>query len=301
MKQMLNHARFLDLTKTRVDDLLIKPIQKRENSRTRGGKAFTMEEVEAIFSGYIYRGALPAGKTKAYPFWFWLPLIGYFTGARTNEIAQLDTADIREVNGYPCFDFCPDSPNAFEAKRIKTGEARQVPIHPCLIELGFLDYVNDQRQAKQKKLLGDGLAYLKPRGKGVNHSKEGWAKDAGQFFNDGPKSYLQEIGVHEPHDGKSIYSFRHTLETNLADAARDGKNIDQSTIDAIIGHTPKTIAGKHYDRGATIQQKLDALKLLPIPKAIEELTSYKVDFSDRFGEILKKSIKSHRGRRPRTI
>nr|WP_252857166.1 hypothetical protein [Pseudomonas sp. phDV1] len=120
------------------------------------------------------------------------PLLGQFS---VSGNTQLDTADIREVDGYPCFDFCPDAPNAFEAKRIKTGEARQVPIHPRLIELGFLDYVNEQRQAKQKKLLGDGLAYLKPRNKDVNHSKEGWAKDAGQFFNDGPKSYLREIGL----------------------------------------------------------------------------------------------------------
>lgn len=301
MKQIQNHARHLDLTTIRLDDLIIKPVQKRETPRTRGGKAFTMAEVESIFSGYIYGGALPPDRTKAYPFWFWLPLIGYFTGARTNEIAQLDTADIREVDGHPCFDFCPDDAKAFEAKRIKTGEDRQVPIHPRLIELGFLDYVDDQRRAKQKKLLGDGLAYLKPRNKTVDHSKEGWAKDAGQFFNDGPKSYLRKIGVHEPHDGKSIYSLRHTLETNLADAMRDGKGIVQSTIDAITGHAPQTIAGKHYDRGATMQHKLDALKLLPGPVAIQRLTSYQADFVDRFGEILARSINSHRQRRPRTI
>lgn len=301
MKQILNHARHLDLTTIRPDDLIIKPVQKRETPRTRGGKAFTMTEVEAIFSGYIYRGALPSNRTKAYPFWFWLPLIGYFTGARTNEIAQLDTADIREVDGYPCFDFCPDDPQAFEAKRIKTGEDRQVPIHSRLIELGFLDYVEDQRRAKQKKLLGDGLAYLQPRNKKADHGKEGWAKDASDFFNEGPKSYLRIIGVHEPHDGKSIYSLRHTLETNLADAIRDGKAIAQSTIDAITGHAPQTIAGKHYDRGATLQQKLDALKLLPVPEAIQKLTSYQTDFVQRFGEILTKSINSHRCRRPRTV
>lgn len=301
MKQLLNHARHLDLTTIRPDDLIIKPVQKRETPRTRGGKAFTMAEVEAIFSGYIYSGALPSNRTKAYPFWFWLPLIGYFTGARTNEIAQLDTADIREIDGCPCFDFCPDDPQAFEAKRIKTGEDRQVPIHPRLIELGFLDYVEEQRRAKQKKLLGDGLAYLQPRNKKADHGKEGWAKEASDFFNEGPKSYLRIIGVHEPHDGKSIYSLRHTLETNLADAIRDGKAIAQSTIDAITGHTPQTIAGKHYDRGATLQQKLDALKLLPVPKAIQRLTNYQTDFVNRFGETLTKSIKSHRRRRPRTI
>ncbi|HFK2006787.1 TPA: DUF6538 domain-containing protein [Pseudomonas aeruginosa] len=294
MKQIQNHARHLDLTTIRPDDLMIKPVQKRETPRIRGGKAFTMEEVEAIFSGYIYQGALPPDRTKAYPFWFWLPLIGYLTGARTNEIAQLDTADIREIDGHPCFDFCPDDPQAFEAKRIKTGEDRQVPIHPRLIELGFLDFVEDQRRAKQKKLLGDGLAYLQPRNKKANHGKEGWAKDASDFFNEGPKSYLQRVGVHEPYDGKSIYSLRHTLETNLADAIRDGKGVAQSTIDAITGHTPQTIAGKHYDRGATTQQKLDALKLLPVPEAIQKLTSYQVDFAHRFGKVLSRSISSHR-------
>ncbi|MCS8504519.1 site-specific integrase [Pseudomonas aeruginosa] len=301
MKQIQNYARHLDLTTIRPDDLIINPVQKRETPRTRGGKAFTMSEVETIFSGYIYQGALPPDRTKAYPFWFWLPLIGYFTGARTNEIAQLDTADIREIDGYPCFDFCSDNPKAFEAKRIKTNEDRQIPIHPRLIELGFLDYVEDQRRAKQKKLLGDGLAYLQPRNKKADHGKEGWAKDASKFFNEGPKSYLQKIGVHGPNDGKSIYSLRHTLQTNLADAIRDGKGIAQSTIDAITGHTPQTIAGKHYDRGATLQQKLEALKLLPIPEAIQNITSYQVNFVSRFGNILTKSIQSHRMRRSRTI
>ncbi|WP_260432044.1 DUF6538 domain-containing protein [Pseudomonas aeruginosa] len=174
MKDIQKHAAsILDLTTITPDDLVIKPIQERKTVRTRGGKAFSKTDVEAIFSGYIYRGALPANRTKAYPFWFWLPLVGYFTGARTNEIAQLDTADIREIDGYPCFDFCPDAPGAFEAKRVKTEEARQVPIHPQLIELGFLDYVESQRKAKQKKLFGDGLAYLPPRNEDLDHNKEG--------------------------------------------------------------------------------------------------------------------------------
>ncbi|MCY1382642.1 hypothetical protein D9M69_706810 [compost metagenome] len=105
-------------------------------------------------------------------------------------------------------------------------------------------------------------------------------------------------------------------------ARRDGKrNAEQSLIDAITGHTPedqakksidKTVTdaisgrvaqdmgGRHYDGGASIRQKLEALNLLPIPDAIKRLTSYQVDFMDRFGETLIKSIASHRRRRPRT-
>ncbi|WP_226687223.1 site-specific integrase [Stutzerimonas stutzeri] len=301
MKRIQQHARFLDLTAIKPDDLIIKPVKKRKNSRSRKGKPFSMREVETIFSGYIYQGTPPANRTKAYPFWFWMPLVAYFTGARTNEIAQLDTADIREIDGHPCFDFCPDDPKAFEAKRVKTEEARQAPIHPRLIELGFLDYVASQRTAKQKKLFGDGLAYLPPRDETSDHNKEGWAKSASKFFNEAPKGYLVAIGVHYPKSGKSLYSFRHTLETNLQNARRDGKTVDQTVIDAITGHAPDTIAAKHYDGGATIEHKLSALKLLPVPNAITRLTSYKVDFVDRFGDKLTKSIESHRQRHPRII
>ncbi|WP_110951398.1 site-specific integrase [Pseudomonas bohemica] len=302
MKQIQEHARrILDLTDVRPDDLVINNVEKRDSARTREGVPFSQSDVEKIFSGYIYVGALPTNRSKAYPFWFWVPLIGYFTGARTNEIAQLDTADIREIDGLPCIDFCPDAPKSHEAKRIKTGEARHVPIHPKLLELGFLDYVASLRQENQKKLLGDGLSYLPGRDDEADHNKEGWAKAAGKFFNEAPKGYLVEIGVHVPYDGKSIYSFRHTLETNLRNARRDGNPVDQSIIDAITGHVAETIAGKHYDAGATNEQKLKALMHLPIPAAIERLTSYKVDFESRFGEVLVNSIANHRKKRSRTL
>ena len=283
MKQLQEHARFLDLTTIRPSDLIIKPIEKRVTPQSRSGVPFSAADVETIFSGYIYKGPIPGNRTKAYPFWFWLPLVGYFTGARTNEIAQLDTSDITNADGHPCFNFCADDQSVFEAKRIKTGEARVVPIHPRLIELGLLEYVESQRCANQKKVFGDGLSYLRPRASDTAHNKEGWAKAAGKFFNESPKGYLIAIGVHAPNDGKSIYSFRHTLETNLRNARRDGKPIDQSIIDAITGHAPETIASKHYDAGATVQQKLDALLHQPIPQAMANLTNYQASFVDRFG------------------
>lgn len=137
-KQIQEHARFLDLTTVSPNDLLFKPSDKRDTSRSRRGVPFSEQDAEAIFSGYIYQGPLPSERTKAYPFWFWLPLVGYFTGARTNEIAQLDTADIKIVAGHPCIDFCADDVNAFEAKRIKTDEARIVISIPTLLSLASL-------------------------------------------------------------------------------------------------------------------------------------------------------------------
>lgn len=301
MKQMQNYARHLDLTSIRVDDLIIKPVQRRETERTRDGMPFSAEDIEAIFSGFIYQGAVPADRTKAYPFWFWIPLVAYFTGARTNEIAQLDVADINVSETLPCIEFRADPAGSFEAKRIKTGESRTVPIHPFLIKIGFLKYVSSQHLDRQKKLFGDGLTYLPARDGSTDHNKEGWAKSAGKFFNEKPKGYLVSIGVHTSHDGKSLYSFRHTLETNLRNARRDGYSVDQTVIDAITGHAPETVASKHYDGGATLKQKLSALELLPIPNALKRLTSYQENFVERFGKILISSIASHRKRHSREV
>ncbi|WP_225917304.1 hypothetical protein [Pseudomonas xanthosomatis] len=188
MKQIQNYARFLDLTTVKVDDLIIKPVEERKTKRSRDGTAFTDADIEAIFSGSIYNGPAPAERTKAYPFWFWLPLVGYFTGARTNEIAQLDTADIKSVDGHPCFDFCADDIDVPEAKRIKTDEARLVPIHPRLLELGFLEYVNGQRQAKQKKLFGDGLTYLPPEMTKLNTTKKVGPRVRASFSTKSPEA-----------------------------------------------------------------------------------------------------------------
>src|SRR5690606_27135618 len=127
-----------------------------------------------------------------------------------------------------------------------------VPIHPRLIELGFLDYVESQKKDRQKKLFGDGLAYLPPRSEEVDHNKEGWAKSAGKFFNEGPKDNIVAIGVHKAHDGKSLYSFRHTLETNLRNARRDGKlNAEQYIIDSITGHVAEKQLNTAIDKTVT--------------------------------------------------
>lgn len=50
-----------------------------------------------------------------------------------------------------------------------------------------------------------------------------------------------------------------------------------------------------------MEQMLAALTLLPIPSAIQRLTSYQVDFVDRFGSVLTKGIASHRRKHPRTV
>ena len=89
---------------------------------------------------------------------FWMPLIGLFAGARLEEIGQLLVADIcrqGSINYFNLFDLDDeDGAAGLEGKKsLKTPAARRkVPIHPFLIELGFLCYVEWLRTQRMTQL-----------------------------------------------------------------------------------------------------------------------------------------------------
>lgn len=69
----------------------------------------------------------------------WTPWLCAFTGARVGEIVQLRCEDVRKKDGVWTIWITP------EAGRVKDREEREVPLHPQLIELGFIDYVQSIR------------------------------------------------------------------------------------------------------------------------------------------------------------
>jgi integrase len=85
--------------------------------------------------------ALKTTRPKWEPERLWIPLLSLFTGARQNELCQLRTADIGEVDGIWYIDIC-HKPELDQ--RTKKEKSRTCPIHPALIDLGFLDYVAAQ-------------------------------------------------------------------------------------------------------------------------------------------------------------
>lgn len=320
LKRQHKFARENDLTSTPVDAISYEKLERRPDEEDESAKPFSDDDLNKIFSGYAYKGELPPRLRVVYPFHYWLPLLGYFTGARANELAQLDVADITQElidseRGKSrelvwCINFREDPPGTPERKRIKTGENRIVPIHPRLLELGFLDYVNAQRKAGQKKLYGDGLSYAEPE-EGADNNKEGWLKNAGRHFNSIPsgisgygeqkKGYFWLVGVHtESEDGKTLYSFRKTLITSLNDSIRDGISIAERTVQTIIGHAPTTVMHRNYDESATPRQMLSAIEHMPIPQAIRDLKGYQTDFALRLAEKLDSSIKGWRSGKGRT-
>jgi len=68
----------------------------------------------------------------------WVPWLCAYGGARVNEMTQLRGQDIHEEDGVWVMRITP------EAGTVKTGVARIVPLHPHLIEQGFLAFVRSR-------------------------------------------------------------------------------------------------------------------------------------------------------------
>jgi integrase len=117
------------------------PVGRRDKRRP-----FAIDQLRLIFGSPLYTGR----PRRAH---FWVPLIALFTGMRLNEICQIDVADLRDLGGILCFVVTPASLTGHQDKRIKTASSeRLVPVHPALVEFGFLDYLRARKKDGDRKL-----------------------------------------------------------------------------------------------------------------------------------------------------
>jgi len=200
---------------------------------------FSGEQIELIQDTIIHN---EQGLIKK-KYQYWGPLIGLYTGARLNEIAQLELDDIRQEEGIWCFDINDKS----EGKTLKTTSAKRlIPIHSKLIALGLIEYVETLRASKKPRLLHE-LGYSEGTGYGRNLSR---------WFN-GP--FLKALGMDEKVMGKQVlvfHSFRHTMVTNLLQSG-----VAEPLTKSIVGHAQEGVTQTvYFGEGYTVAQKQDAME-----------------------------------------
>ena len=144
------------------------------------------------------------------------------SGARLNEICQLNVSDIQKTDGIWLMNLSSDS----EDKSIKTEAGnRSVPIHPKLLELEFLNYVTQIKTSNQQKLFPN-LKKMKSTGYGTMISR--WFA-----------KYLIKLGIKKK--GKNFHSFRHTVVNKLTT-----KQVYEPFIKELIGHSHGSITMDVY-------------------------------------------------------
>ncbi len=134
------------------------PINKRDKR-----SPFNREKLHAIFNAPLYRGCVDSergynkvGSQRPRNARLWVPLIALFTGARLGEICQLDTTDIRVVDGVDCIVISLRSLVGSTDKQLKTTVSdRLIPIHPILIDCGLVHFAEAKKKAGEKKLFDD--------------------------------------------------------------------------------------------------------------------------------------------------
>lgn len=206
-----------------------------ESIPTRGHKVFTKRDLKSKKSSDNYHPFTDNELAKIFdcstfkaqkrPVDFWLPLLGLFTGARISELCQLALNDISEIDNIWSISINDD-----DYKHLKSSAAKRViPIHPKLIELGFIDYWMDAKEIDATLL----FPYLKPDSYGDYSGTPG-----GRFGK-----YLDSLLITDRY--KTFHSFRKTVNIMLQQ-----KNITEEVRCGFMGHeyesTNSTVYGDDY-------------------------------------------------------
>jgi integrase len=186
---------------------------------------YEIEDLNKIFSCPIYAsGERPQGGAGEAS--YWLPLLALYTGARLEELGQLRRKDVKQLDNIWCINITDEA----EGTSLKTHSSRRaVPLHPELLRLGFVEYVQQQRERVFPALKADSH-----RSQTANFSKW-WGR------------YVRKIiGIE---DGRKVFhSFRHAFK----DACRNS-GIHQEIHDAFTGHSGGNV-GSSYGSGPSLRR-----------------------------------------------
>jgi len=168
--------------------------------------------------------------------------LGWYTGARIEELCRLTTDSVITVDGVQCLDFPKSKSKA--SKRV-------VPIHPSLL-------------AAVDRLCKDSTdTFLIPAESADKYGKRSHAisKAFGRLRTAAGFSKLHVF-----------HSFRHTVVTELIRA-----DVPDSLAKELVGHETGSVTHDVYSKGASTKQKLDAISKLPTIQMLDtRLTAEKL-------------------------
>jgi len=195
-------------------------------------RSFTNDELKKILNNLVYDAENPSR--------YWVVMLGLFSGARLNELCQLHLNDLQRIGGTDCICISIDDADK-TFKRLKNKPSRRtVPIHPELLEAGFMRYVKQRRKDTKGK-----NAQLFPEL--VYKEKSGYGRQVGDWFG----RYKKKIKVIDPVK-RGFHGFRHTFimwSQNMAEMS------DREILE-LTGHETKAISKDHkrYAHALTVKR-----------------------------------------------
>jgi integrase len=200
------------------------PVNDRDRRDTFGGN------LQKVF------GAAPwTPKDAAEPLQYWGPLLGLYHGLRLGEIAGLLVRDIAEEAGTPMV-LLRDGKRPLKTKNSR----RDMPVHPELVRLGFLEFVKERREgaAGEELLFAGQKAY----------ARDQWGRGLGEWF--GKRVKALEI------EGRKLGM--HSLRHDFRDALREAE-VAEDVAHYLTGHA-QTGMGAVYGGRPTLARLKAAME-----------------------------------------
>ena len=243
-----------------VDGLRIKAKRVRNKA---GAKRypFTVEELQTLFDGPVYRGYQSSRKWKISgeliprdSARFWAPLIALYTGMRLGEIIQLRVTDVKtDSAGITYFDISEtaEDDSLSSPKSLKNANStRQVPVHPMLFEIGLNELIVLRQKERAPRLFMD---------YDCSPTDGSWSKTFSSWF----RHYRKHLGVERIVGGKDrvvFHSFRHLFE----DVVRDLPDVKKEVRDALQGHGENGVSAE-YGTGVYRRRLQAAIEKVEFP------------------------------------
>lgn len=234
---------------------------KKAAKAGKSRRSFEEAELRHLFTQPLFTGCLStkrrfeSGKLIIRDDYFWLPILGYYTGARLGELIQLHLGDINLTAPVPYVEITDaggGEQGSSNAKHVKSAAGiRKVPLHPDLLQLGFVDFVSLRQKGRKGT---DRLFHRIPYG------SDG---QASTVFSKWFARFLDKAGLIDP--ALVFHSFRHNAEDAFRDALQP-----QYVIDRIIGHSDGATSAA-YGNGVAIETAHKAVLAMKLHLRIPEL------------------------------
>lgn len=215
---------------------MLKMSAKRHQETKKETVNFLPPDLKKLFiDGYLYGDSLIA-RESGEAWKFWVPLIGLYTGMRSEEIGILSLNHLIQQEGF----WCIQIPN----KAKTSAGVRTFPIPERLLTAGLLKYrqqiIDANPDDPNARLFPDlpakGRTYSNRIGQFFNRNKNGTLKDGATRY----EGYLHHCEVSNPSEKESFcfHSFRHgfiTLmhETKLPDSEQ---RLALDLLKNLVGH-----------------------------------------------------------------
>ncbi len=171
---------------------------------------------------------------------YWIPVISAYSGLRLGECSQLFCDDVLLDSGIWCLDIKATSN---DDKRLKTvSSTRRIPLHPAVIDRGFLNYREEMKSAGHTRL----FPLL------VCHPVNGYGHHVGKAYAAWNRRFITKDPL------KTFHSLRHAFANTLKQAGIAGELISE-----LLGHRVESISMSRYGKKYRPTLLLEALNKLP--------------------------------------